>query len=76
MAAVTRQGRRRPHATATRTNRTLAEVRLAGFNAPKSIVIVDELPKNASGKVLNCQLREQVTNQRVADPREEHHGPE
>ena len=25
---------------------------------------------------LKRQLREQVTNQRVADPREEHHGPE
>jgi fatty-acyl-CoA synthase len=31
--------------------------RLAGFKAPKHVVVVDELPKNASGKILKRQLR-------------------
>ncbi len=37
-----------------------ARTRLAGFKVPKSIVIVDELPKNASGKILKRELREQM----------------
>ncbi|MGQ0280370.1 fatty acid--CoA ligase [Sphingopyxis sp. Q841] len=32
--------------------------RLAGFKAPKSIDIVDTLPRNASGKILKKELRE------------------
>jgi len=32
--------------------------RLAGFKAPKAVVTVDELPRNASGKVLKHELRE------------------
>jgi len=31
--------------------------RLAGFKAPKYVVILDELPKNASGKILKRELR-------------------
>ena len=37
-----------------------AREHLAGFKVPKSIVIVEELPKNASGKVLKRQLRSQT----------------
>jgi fatty-acyl-CoA synthase len=32
--------------------------RLAGFKVPKYIVLVDELPKNASGKILKRELRD------------------
>jgi fatty-acyl-CoA synthase len=32
--------------------------RLAGFKAPKHVVFVDEVPKNASGKILKRNLRE------------------
>lgn len=32
--------------------------RLAGFKTPKSIDIVDELPKNASGKILKREVRQ------------------
>ena len=32
--------------------------RLAAFKAPKHVVLVDELPKNASGKILKRDLRE------------------
>ena len=32
--------------------------RLAGFKAPKHVVLVDELPKNASGKIVKRELRE------------------
>jgi fatty-acyl-CoA synthase len=31
--------------------------RLAGFKAPKRVVFVDQLPKNASGKLLKRDLR-------------------
>jgi fatty-acyl-CoA synthase len=34
-----------------------ARERLAGFKAPKHVVIVDELPKNPSGKILKRDLR-------------------
>jgi fatty-acyl-CoA synthase len=33
--------------------------RLAGFKAPKHVVVVDALPKNPSGKILKRQLREE-----------------
>ena len=33
--------------------------RLAGFKRPRSIVFVDQLPRNAMGKVLKRDLREQ-----------------
>jgi long-chain acyl-CoA synthetase len=32
--------------------------RLAGYKAPKSVEIVDDLPKNASGKILKREVRE------------------
>jgi len=32
--------------------------RMAGFKAPKYVVVVDELPKNATGKILKRDLRE------------------
>ena len=33
--------------------------RIAGFKTPKSFSVIDELPRNASGKVLRRLLREQ-----------------
>ncbi len=38
----------------------LARQRLAGFKIPKRVVLVEELPVNASGKVLKNELRSQV----------------
>ena len=35
---------------------------LAGYKAPKHVVIVDELPKNASGKVLKRELRDRIAS--------------
>jgi acyl-CoA synthetase (AMP-forming)/AMP-acid ligase II len=35
----------------------LARSRLAGFKTPRHVVLVDSLPKNASGKVLKADLR-------------------
>ena len=32
--------------------------RLAGFKVPKHVVVVRELPKNASGKILKRELRD------------------
>lgn len=34
--------------------------RLAGFKKPKSVVFVDEIPKNVSGKILKRELRDQL----------------
>ena len=39
---------------------------LAGFKCPRSVVVVDTLPRNASGKVLKRELREQVQGSRSA----------
>jgi fatty-acyl-CoA synthase len=39
--------------------RAFARERLAGYKCPKQFVALDELPRNASGKVLKAQLREQ-----------------
>src|SRR4051794_13543447 len=36
--------------------------RLAGFKVPKYIVLVDELPKNASGKLLKRELRDRFAS--------------
>jgi acyl-CoA synthetase (AMP-forming)/AMP-acid ligase II len=31
--------------------------RLAGFKVPKRVIIIDEMPRNASGKILKRDLR-------------------
>ncbi|MFG2193851.1 acyl-CoA synthetase [Streptomyces sp. NPDC048639] len=38
-----------------------ARERLAHFKAPKQVFLVDELPRNASGKILKRELRERFT---------------
>jgi fatty-acyl-CoA synthase len=40
--------------------RAFAREDLAPFKVPKSVVFVDELPKNPSGKILKRELRDQV----------------
>jgi fatty-acyl-CoA synthase len=42
--------------------------RLAGYKTPKYVVVVDELPKNASGKILKRELRE--AHARLAEEQE------
>jgi acetyl-CoA synthetase len=37
-----------------------ARARLAGFKTPKAVHVVDELPRNQSGKLLKRVLRDQV----------------
>ncbi|MGW3309387.1 acyl-CoA synthetase [Streptomyces sp. NPDC001073] len=39
-----------------------AKEKLARFKAPKRVVFVDELPRNASGKILKRELRERFGN--------------
>jgi malonyl-CoA/methylmalonyl-CoA synthetase len=41
--------------------RTASRERLAGFKVPKRVVVVDELPRNAMGKVEKATLRSQLT---------------
>jgi acyl-CoA synthetase (AMP-forming)/AMP-acid ligase II len=36
--------------------------RVAGFKVPRHVVVLDELPRNATGKVLKQQLREWLAN--------------
>jgi fatty-acyl-CoA synthase len=36
--------------------------RLAGYKKPAAIVFVDELPRNAAGKVLKRQLRDRYAD--------------
>ena len=36
--------------------------RLAGFKTPKHVVVLDELPKNASGKIVKRDLRERFAD--------------
>lgn len=36
--------------------------RLAGYKVPKHLVVVEELPKNPSGKIIKRQLREQFSD--------------
>ncbi|NEE31532.1 acyl-CoA synthetase, partial [Streptomyces sp. SID7982] len=38
-----------------------AREKLTAFKAPKRVVFVDELPRNASGKILKRQLRDELT---------------
>jgi acyl-CoA synthetase (AMP-forming)/AMP-acid ligase II len=40
----------------------LARSRLARFKAPREVVFVDELPRNATGKVLKQVLRERLAH--------------
>jgi len=40
--------------------------RLASYKKPSRMVIIDELPRNASGKVLKFQLREEYSKEPVA----------
>ena len=37
--------------------------RLAGYKKPSAVVFVDELPRNAAGKVLKRDLRERYRDQ-------------
>ncbi|CAO0836254.1 Acyl-CoA synthetase OS=Streptomyces microflavus OX=1919 GN=Smic_82230 PE=4 SV=1 [Streptomyces microflavus] len=37
-----------------------AREKLARFKAPKRVVFVDELPRNASGKILERELRDRL----------------
>jgi fatty-acyl-CoA synthase len=39
-----------------------ARERLAHFKAPKGAVFVDELPRNASGKILKRELRDRFAD--------------
>ena len=49
----------RPGAGATAADLvTFARGKLAGYKSPKSVVIVDDLPRNPSGKILKRTLRE------------------
>ena len=43
-----------------------ARERLAGYKVPKTVTIVEALPKNASGKVLKRDLRQQLADTPVA----------
>ena len=44
----------------------LARAQLANFKAPRSVVVVDSLPTNASGKVLKRELRDRSTDPATA----------
>jgi fatty-acyl-CoA synthase len=48
--------------------RTFAAGRLARFKLPRRIVVVDELPKNGTGKVLKFVLRERAREEAAAPP--------
>jgi fatty-acyl-CoA synthase len=39
-----------------------AREKLAHFKAPKRVLFVDELPRNASGKILKRELRDRFTS--------------
>ncbi|CAL9346271.1 Long-chain-fatty-acid--CoA ligase [Streptomyces sp. enrichment culture] len=45
-----------------------ARARLAAFKAPKRVLFVDELPRNAGGKVLKRELRERFADRRSPAP--------
>ena len=44
---------------------TFTRTRLAGFKCPRTVVVVDELPRNASGKVLKHELRTSIAASNV-----------
>jgi acyl-CoA synthetase (AMP-forming)/AMP-acid ligase II len=35
-----------------------SRARIAGFKTPKSVDFIEALPRNASGKILRCHLRD------------------
>jgi len=45
---------------------SFCEGKLASFKHPRSVVLMEQLPRNAAGKVLKRVLRETVAQQRVA----------
>ncbi len=47
---------------------TYARGHLAGFKCPRAVEVVDTLPRNASGKVLKRELREQIQAARHTAP--------
>ena len=53
---------RRPGRRSTPDELVRFAARPGGFKAPKSVVFVDELPKNPSGKFLKRELRAQATS--------------
>lgn len=57
-----------PRADITETELlTHAREKLAHFKAPKKILFVDELPRNASGKILKRELRDRFREGEAAD---------
>jgi fatty-acyl-CoA synthase len=50
--------------------RAFARTELAPFKVPKSVVFVDELPKNPSGKILKRELRDELDVAAVGDHHE------
>ena len=48
-----------------RARSSSARARLASFKKPKRVEIVDELPKNAYGKVLRRELKERYKDERI-----------
>jgi acyl-CoA synthetase (AMP-forming)/AMP-acid ligase II len=52
---------RRPGTTVTADELVaLSRAHLAGYKTPRAVVFVDELPRNAAGKVLKQQLRDEL----------------
>lgn len=47
---------------------TYAREKLAHFKAPKRVLFVEALPRNASGKILKRELRDRFSASRRADP--------
>ena len=49
---------RRGHELSEREVKDHVKANLAGYKTPRDVVFVDELPRNATGKVLKRELRE------------------
>jgi len=45
----------------TNAIKSLLKTHLSPFKVPKAYTIVDELPKNATGKILKRELRKQMS---------------
>ena len=56
------------HATTAEEVRSRAAKRLAPYKCPKTVLFVDKLPKNASGKILKKELRREYANFLTAAP--------